>query len=85
MDAFLALIAVVLVLLMLVLIVWSTIFWVIMLIDVAERTDWRDEQEKIMWLALLLILGWIAAIAYYFAVRKSRGKAVPAPLKKPKA
>jgi len=56
----------------------STVLWVFMLIDVLKRTDWHDENEKVLWIVLLLVIGQIGAIAYYFVVRQPRGKAVPA-------
>lgn len=60
------------------LIVASVVFWVFMLIDVLRRSDWQDENEKTLWIVLVLVIGQIGAIAYYFAVRQPRGKAVPA-------
>ena len=34
----------------------------------------RDFEQKTLWIVLILVLGWIGAIAYYFAVRrKSHG------------
>ncbi|MDP2918531.1 MAG: PLD nuclease N-terminal domain-containing protein [bacterium] len=46
------------------------VFWIWMLIDCIKR----DFEQKTLWIVLILVLGWIGAIAYYFAVRrKSHG------------
>jgi uncharacterized membrane protein len=57
----------------------SIVFWVFMLIDVLRRSNWHDENEKILWIVLLLLVGQIGAIVYYFAIYRERGKAVAAP------
>ncbi len=49
--------------------------WIFMLIDVVKRADWKDDNEKIMWLLIVILLGGIGAIIYYFAVRHPRGPA----------
>lgn len=46
------------------------VFWLWMLIDCARR----DFDKKTMWLVILLLLGGIGAIAYFFAVKKKAGK-----------
>lgn len=57
----------------------SVVFWFFMLLDLARRTNWHDENEKILWLVILLLIGQIGALVYYFAVYRERGKAVAAP------
>jgi drug/metabolite transporter (DMT)-like permease len=64
---------------LMVLIVGGIALWVFMLIDVLKRTNWHDENEKILWIVLLLVVGQIGAIAYYFAIYRERGKAIAAP------
>ncbi|MSR68539.1 hypothetical protein EXS66_02020 [Candidatus Saccharibacteria bacterium] len=46
------------------------VFWVMMLIDLFKRTNWKQESDKTLWIVLLLVLGWIGAAAYYFAVKR---------------
>lgn len=58
----------------------SLIFWIFMLIDALKRTNWQDDNQRTIWLVVLIasfVLGaWlIASIVYYFAVRRSLGKA----------
>lgn len=61
------------VILMLVCLVFG-IFWLWMLIDCIKR----NFEQKTMWIILLIILSWIGAIAYYFAIkRKNVGGTAP--------
>jgi len=46
-------------------------FWIWMLVDCVKR----DFDQKVLWIILILVLGWIGAIAYYFVVRRKNGKA----------
>jgi len=45
-------------------------FWIWMLVDCAKR----NFDQKTLWIVLLLVLGWIGAIAYFFAVKRKAGK-----------
>ncbi len=50
------------------------VFWVWMLIDCITR-DFRDDMEKIVWILLMVFLGVIASIVYYFVVKRNdKGK-----------
>ncbi len=46
------------------------IFWILMLVDVINRKNWKDDSEKTLWLVLVLLVGAIGAVAYYFAIKK---------------
>ncbi len=48
------------------------IFWVVMLIDVIKRTDWKDSNEKTLWIILVIVLGVIGALAYLFVIKMAR-------------
>jgi len=52
------------------------VFWVFMLIDVFQRKNWIDENQKILWIVVVILLGWIGSLVYYFEVYKKLGKAV---------
>lgn len=52
------------------------VFWVFMLIDVFQRKNWLDENQKILWIVLIILLGWLGALVYYFEIYKKLGKAV---------
>ena len=51
------------------------VLWIWMLIDCIQRTDDRfpnpSENTKILWIVLLIVIGWIAAVAYYFMVYRA--------------
>ena len=52
------------------------IFWILMIIDVAKR-DFKEDSEKVVWILVLVFLGWLGAIIYYFVVKgddKKKGK-----------
>lgn len=60
------------------------IFWLIMLIDAFKRQNWQDDNQKNLWLIILIVsifigLAWLAAILYYFIIKKplDSGKASP--------
>ena len=44
------------------------IFWIFMLIDCLRR-DFRKENEKIVWVLVIVLLGFIGASVYYFVVK----------------
>lgn len=46
------------------------IFWILMVIDVFKRTNWKQESDKTLWIILVIILGYLGAIVYYFAVKR---------------
>jgi hypothetical protein len=46
--------------------------WVWMLVDACQRPEWAYNQtgsNKTMWIVLIAVLGWIAALIYLFAIR----------------
>ncbi len=54
------------------------ILWVVMLIDALQRTNWQDESQKTLWIIILVVslfvgLHGLAAIIYYFVIRKQSG------------
>ncbi len=51
----------------------ALIFWIFMLIDAAQR-KFETEGEKIAWILIIVLVGIIGAIIYYFAVKaRNRG------------
>lgn len=66
------------------------IFWIIMLIDAFKRTNWKQESDKNTWLIVLIVgfvigLGGLAAIIYYFAVKRALDKGGKTPPPAPQA
>jgi uncharacterized membrane protein len=51
----------------------SLVFWIIMLIDVVKR-DFRKEDDKILWVLVVVLAGVIGAIIYYFVVKRKDKK-----------
>jgi membrane protein insertase Oxa1/YidC/SpoIIIJ len=52
------------------------VFWIIMLIDAFKRTNWQDENQKNLWLVILIVsifvgLSWLAAVLYYFIIKRA--------------
>ncbi|MBI2133277.1 PLDc N-terminal domain-containing protein [Candidatus Woesearchaeota archaeon] len=48
------------------LLIGSFIFWLIMLIDCIKR----EFDQKALWIILILVLGIVGAILYYFMVKR---------------
>jgi len=57
-------------LVMIVLNVALFVFWIFMLIDVFKRTNWKQESDKTLWILLVILLGYLGAIVYYFVVKR---------------
>ena len=45
------------------------IFWIMMIIDCVKR-KFKDENDKIVWILVLVFLHIIGAIIYYFVVKR---------------
>lgn len=46
------------------------VFWILMIIDVTKRR-FKEDNEKIAWILVILLANWIGAIIYYFVIKKS--------------
>jgi TctA family transporter len=53
----------------------SLVFWIFMLVDVVQRTNWENEQDKTTWVLIVVLAGIIGALIYYFSIRKKLGPA----------
>ena len=49
------------------------IFWISMLIDCAQRI-FRDNNEKIIWIIVIVLGSWIGALVYFFVIKTSNQK-----------
>lgn len=45
-------------------------FWIWMLVDVL-RKDFPGENEKVIWVLVIVLLHWIGALVYFFVGRKN--------------
>lgn len=50
------------------------IFWIFMLVDVAKR-KFKKEDEKLVWILIVVLTSWIGALVYYFVVKKKEDAA----------
>jgi uncharacterized membrane protein YqjE len=51
--------------------IFSFVFWILMIVDAAQRKGLSDG-ERIAWILVLVFIGIIGAIIYYFAVKKGK-------------
>lgn len=55
--------------------VFLFVFWILMIIDCAKR-EFKGENDKVVWILVLVFLGFIGAIIYYFVVKVNDKKSV---------
>ncbi len=63
------------VLLLVAVILLVTAFWIWMIVDCVKR-DFKNENEKIVWILVIVLASWIGALVYYLAVRISNPKGI---------
>ena len=55
------------------------VLWVIMLIDVVQRDDSQfpnpGGNERMVWILVVALTGWIGGLVYYFTIYRKLGKA----------
>ena len=49
------------------------VFWVWMIVDVAQR-KFKETTEKIIWILVVVLLGWVGALVYFLIVRQYNPK-----------
>lgn len=49
--------------------VLAFIFWIFMLVDCAKR-NFKKDSDKIIWILIVVLLGIIGAIVYYFVIKR---------------
>lgn len=57
-------------LLVMAVILFSVVFWIWMIVDCAQRK--MKDNDKVVWILILIFLGSIGAIIYYFAVKRKK-------------
>ncbi len=45
------------------------VFWILMIVDCAQR-KFKQENDKIVWILILIFLSFLGAILYYFIVKR---------------
>ncbi len=53
-------------------VVATTIFWILMLVHAATK----EVENKALWLIIIVFLGFIGAIVYYFAIKRPMDEAI---------
>ena len=48
------------------------VFWIVMLIDCVKRT--MNDTEKVVWILVIAITGFLGATIYYFVVKRKHRK-----------
>ena len=51
----------------------GTVFWLWVLIDCVKRT-FKSDTEKMVWVLVLILLGLLGAVIYYFVVKVKDNK-----------
>ena len=49
------------------------VFWILMLVDVIQR-KFKKDNDKIIWILIIVFTNWVGAIIYYFVVKKPNKK-----------
>lgn len=60
--------------LMFLFIILATIGWILALLDCVKREDWDTPNEKLTWVLVIALTGWIGALLYYFLVKRKKDK-----------
>jgi NADH:ubiquinone oxidoreductase subunit 6 (subunit J) len=50
-------------------IIWSVVFWILMLVDCAKR-KFKEPNTQIVWVLIIIFTGLIGALIYYFIIKK---------------
>lgn len=54
---------------------FTMVYWILMLVDVVKRDNWESENDKVLWILVVLLAGIIGALIYRFVVISKLGKA----------
>lgn len=46
------------------------VFWILMIVDCATR-KFKNDTDRVVWILILIFLGLIGAIIYYFVVKRN--------------
>jgi hypothetical protein len=46
-------------------------FWIWMLVDCAQR-KFKKENDKVVWILVIVLTHWIGALIYYFMVKRKK-------------
>lgn len=49
--------------------IFTFVFWILMLVDAAKR-NFKQENDKLMWVLIIVLTGIIGSTIYYYVVKK---------------
>jgi len=49
--------------------VLAFVFWILMIVDCAKR-KFKNDNDKVIWIIILALTGWIGALIYYFVIKR---------------
>jgi len=47
----------------------ALIFWIFMIVDVAQR-KFTNENDRLLWILIVVLVGIIGALIYYFMIKR---------------
>lgn len=50
------------------LIIFLFVFWILMIIDAAKR-KFKNDNDRVIWILIIVLLNWLGAIIYYFVIK----------------
>jgi len=51
------------------------VFWIWMIVDCAQR-KFKNSDEKIVWIIIVVLAGWIGGLIYYFVVKNNNPRGI---------
>lgn len=83
-DTLVGLIFLALICIFFVFIIASTVIWALSIIDIVQRDNWKNENDKILWLLVILLFNlYVVSIYYYFFYRKKLDREAQAVVETP--
>ena len=54
-------------------VVGGLVFWIVMIVDVANR-KFKKEDDKTVWVLIVILAGIVGALVYYFMIKRKNKK-----------
>jgi predicted PurR-regulated permease PerM len=51
------------------------VFWIWIIVDCAQR-KFKNSDEKIVWIIIVVLAGWIGGLIYYFVVKNNNPRGI---------
>lgn len=56
-------------------VIFAMVYWILMIVDCIKRENWESENDKTLWILVILLAGIIGALIYRFVIVSKLGKA----------